>query len=313
MSAHADKILAAVAAEHDTSALVASWRRSIRVHKLHPDQVLTPERDTGGWHMAVEQNGRMLGIARRFINDLATLFADTLSGISVCDANCMLLDIQATWETDTWQRDRSAALGTVYSEAQFGTNACGTCIADERGQMLRGEDHFLTAYTRFKCVSAPIFGPEGEIAGCLVVARNLADCDSRLDPYLSMIVANYARRIEIETFADAFPRAQLMLLPAPNAHPGALLAVDADRCVIGATRLARKVLGAESMRIGAVALEDMIGIAADDESLRSSERRAIQRALARTNGNILAAAQLTGISRSTLYRKMAEYGLRRDS
>jgi Nif-specific regulatory protein len=50
------------------------------------------------------------------------------------------------------------------------------------------------------------------------------------------------------------------------------------------------------------------------ESLRIDywERKLIQEALTRTEGNIPEAAQVLGIGRATLYRKVDEYGLKRD-
>jgi transcriptional regulator of acetoin/glycerol metabolism len=41
--------------------------------------------------------------------------------------------------------------------------------------------------------------------------------------------------------------------------------------------------------------------------LADAERRTIVRALSRVGGNLSAAARLVGISRSTLYRKLAAY------
>ena len=52
---------------------------------------------------------------------------------------------------------------------------------------------------------------------------------------------------------------------------------------------------------GAAALEDM--------TLETVERVLIQKALARWNGNVSHAARALGLSRSALYRRMAEYGL----
>ncbi len=49
------------------------------------------------------------------------------------------------------------------------------------------------------------------------------------------------RRIEAETFRLAFPKARIMLLP--GSETGALIAVDDDDLVIGATRTARGQLG----------------------------------------------------------------------
>ncbi|MEZ4335471.1 MAG: helix-turn-helix domain-containing protein, partial [Sandaracinaceae bacterium] len=46
------------------------------------------------------------------------------------------------------------------------------------------------------------------------------------------------------------------------------------------------------------------------ESLEDVERRAVERALAAFEGNVLQAAKALGVARGTLYRKMERYGLR---
>ena len=43
----------------------------------------------------------------------------------------------------------------------------------------------------------------------------------------------------------------------------------------------------------------------------AAERSAVQQALARTGGNVSAAAEALGISRATLHRKIARLGLGR--
>ncbi|MFY9988538.1 MAG: helix-turn-helix domain-containing protein, partial [Chthoniobacterales bacterium] len=47
-------------------------------------------------------------------------------------------------------------------------------------------------------------------------------------------------------------------------------------------------------------------------NLKLSERAAIEAALAEAGGNLTEAAKRLGIARSTLYRKLEEYGLGRD-
>jgi DNA-binding NtrC family response regulator len=48
------------------------------------------------------------------------------------------------------------------------------------------------------------------------------------------------------------------------------------------------------------------------QSLESTERRTIEDVILNTGGNLSAAAGVLGISRSTLYRKMDQYGIKRD-
>jgi DNA-binding NtrC family response regulator len=51
-------------------------------------------------------------------------------------------------------------------------------------------------------------------------------------------------------------------------------------------------------------------LASEDLNLERLERRAIERALQRTSGNLVEAGRLLGLSRATLYRKLKTYNLR---
>ena len=114
-------------------------------------------------------------------------------------------------------------------------------------------------------------------------------------------MADAARRIEARHFRLAFPGARIVL--APNTEPAisALLAVDDDDLIVGATRGARLALGITDERLaGALPAETVLsGDKEGAESFGEAERGVLQRALLRSRGNVSAAARLLGISRAT--------------
>ena len=113
-----------------------------------------------------------------------------------------------------------------------------------------------------------------------------------------------ARKIEADLFHSRFPRARMVLVPGLDRGLGALLAVDGDDLVIGATRAARSHLGLSGDLAAAPRpVADLLGIEADD-SLQTAERAVLARALARSGGNVSAAARALGLSRATLHRKL---------
>ncbi|RUX14518.1 sigma-54-dependent Fis family transcriptional regulator, partial [Mesorhizobium sp. M2A.F.Ca.ET.037.01.1.1] len=83
--------------------------------------------------------------------------------------------------------------------------------------------------------------------------------------------------------------------------------------VIGATRSARLALGitSEGLAKGLLAADILGDPARAREDLDDAERSVLQRAMARTGGNVSAAAQSLGISRATLHRKLARFSIRR--
>ena len=116
--------------------------------------------------------------------------------------------------------------------------------------------------------------------------------------FLKRHAARYRKRL------GGFDRDALQVLLS-HPWPGNVRELDhaVERAVLMAQgdtiRAADFALHAE--RSGPAALEDM--------TLESVEKVLIQKALARWNGNVSHAAQALGLSRSALYRRMAQYGL----
>ena len=93
---------------------------------------------------------------------------------------------------------------------------------------------------------------------------------------------------------------------------GALLAVDRDDIVLGATRGARQVLGLDDGRLAAgIPAADLLNESQPTRSadLLEAERAALRRAINRNGGNMSRTAEALGISRATLHRKVKRLGI----
>jgi transcriptional regulator of acetoin/glycerol metabolism len=91
----------------------------------------------------------------------------------------------------------------------------------------------------------------------------------------------------------------------------ALIAVDEDDLVIGASRTVRHYLGLTDETLSkplpaANLLGQNMGI---DQGFAAAERSVIQRALANAGGNISTAATMMGMGRATLHRKLKKLGI----
>ena len=139
-----------------------------------------------------------------------------------------------------------------------------------------------------------------------------ADQTEGFNALIAASVGQVARQIESDLFRAAFSKARIVLA-APDAQgAAALLAVDGDDLVIGATRAARRLLSLE--RDGAIRprpVRDVIGAQEDGagNGLDRAERAALLRALTRAGGNVSKAAETLGIGRATLYRRMKRLGI----
>jgi transcriptional regulator of acetoin/glycerol metabolism len=305
---HADKIHAAIASDAAAkSALVASWRRSANVHHLDPATGKGPVRLTQG----------ELNEARRRIEPLLNAAQSSLDrlyqavgGVGCCvllaDRDGIPVDRRGAVSDDKTFQEWGLWTGTIWSEQAEGTNGIGTCLVEQRTLTIHADQHFYDRNTLLSCTTAPIYDHEGNLAAALDVSSCRADLTEGFVNLISMAVSDAARRIEADHFRLAFPNARILMAPTQGKGAGALLAVDGDDLVIGATRAARQSLGltAESLK-KPIPAADLIGRSelAGGE-LRDAERAVVQRALARVDGNVAAAAKLLGISRATLHRKL---------
>jgi transcriptional regulator of acetoin/glycerol metabolism len=175
------------------------------------------------------------------------------------------------------------------------------------------DQHFFTRNVLLSCTTAPIFDEHGDLAAAIDISSCRADLTEGFQRLIGMVVADAARTIEAENFRLAFPDARIVLTPAGERAGASLVAVDSDDLVVGATRAARLTLGLNAQRLAQpMPAADLIGRPRGEaDGVDAAERAALHRALARAGGNVSRAAKELDMSRSTLHRKMNQFGLGR--
>lgn len=289
------------------SRLAASWRRSLVTNGLDPANQKGPVK-LGGISLAHRRQslGLLMSVARPNLDQLFTLVGGAGCCVLLTDSDGVVVDRRATDGDATTFDSWGLANGAIWSEATEGTNGIGTCIVEKRQVSIHGEEHFHTRNTAMSCMDAPIFGPDGRLVAALDVSSCRSDRSQDIIGLIANAVSQTAARIEGEVFQATFPHARMLT----TGVPGALLAVNADDLVIGATRAARKQFGLGSEADFAPRpTADLLGHSEGRDGLESAERAEIIRTLARARGNASAAARALGIGRATLYRRMKQLGI----
>lgn len=202
--------------------------------------------------------------------------------------------------------------GSVWSEDSEGTNGIGTCLVEQRMLTIDRAQHYFSRNTLLSCTTAPIYDHEGNLAAALDVSSCRADLTEGFVSLISIAVTDAVRRIEAENFRLAFPYARVLLAPIAERSTAALIAVDSDDLIVGATRSARLALGLTPECLAKpLPAASILGLGAAAEDLTDAARGVLQRALARADGNVSSAALNLGISRATLHRKLNRFGIKR--
>jgi transcriptional regulator of acetoin/glycerol metabolism len=311
---HADRVLKAISGDDAArSALAASWRRSGRLHALDPAS-LTPSQRLPMTEVdeARERLGPLLRVAQASMDRLFLAVGGVGCSVLLADSDGVVVDRRGAACDDSTFDGWGLWTGAVWSEKYEGTNGIGTCLVEQRVVTIDRDQHFFTRNVLLSCTTAPIFDEHGELAAAIDVSSCRGDLTEGFQRLIGMVVADAARGIEAENFRLAFPEARILLTPAGEREGAALVAVDSDDLVIGATRAARLTLGLNAQRLARpIPAADLIGRSrAEGDGVDAAERAALHRALARAGGNVSRAAKELDMSRSTLHRKMKQLGLR---
>lgn len=309
---HAARVEAAIASgQAARSALVASWRRSSRLHHLDPGGHAAPMRLTEAeLQQARERIAPLLAAAQGAMDRLYQAVGAAGCCVLLADREGVPVDRRGTVADDATFQSWGLWTGALWSEEHEGTNGIGTCLVEQRPLTIDRDQHFFARNTLLSCTAVPIYDHEAALAGVLDVSSCRADRTDAFASLIALAAGEAARRIEADLFRKVFVHARIVLTQAADGSCGGLVAVDADDLVIGATRSARLALGiAPGGALRPVPAADLLGGDAARDHLAGGQRAVLQRALLRAGGNVSAAAKALGVSRATLHRKLKRFEL----
>lgn len=309
---HSDHVLATVQSGQAAaqSAVAASWCRSALHHGLDPAATRRVERH-GDRQLAQmrEANGELLAAASPVLDTLFGSVGRTGCCVVLSNTDGVILESRST-EGDHGLFDAVGLVaGAEWSEAAEGTNGIGTCLVEARPVTILRAEHFASRNVGVSCMDAPVFDPDGQLVAALDVSSARADHGEAMAMMIAALVQDAARQIERDFFCRRFADARIVYAQEVQGRGTALLAVDRDDLVIGATRAARRQFKLGAGKIAqARPLADVLGTG-ERTGFDDSERAVLRQALARSNGNVAAAARLLGIGRATMYRRMERVGM----
>jgi transcriptional regulator of acetoin/glycerol metabolism len=222
--------------------IAASWTRCLE-HGLDPGQPPQINHlDEGELRRARDAAGVLRPLV---LAEMETLY-DQISGsnfmIAFALTNGIILDTIADRTFNPMARTTNIQPGGLWSELGCGTNALGSAAATQRAITVHGGEHFFSRYGKLTCTAAPVFGPDGTVAGVLDASSN---CSSR-QQHTRALVSMAATQIENGLFREHHRGAILVAFHnrAEYLHTlsAGLMALDAEGTVLNMNLRARLFL-----------------------------------------------------------------------
>ncbi|CCD97467.1 sigma-54-dependent Fis family transcriptional regulator [Bradyrhizobium sp. STM 3809] len=182
------------------------------------------------------------GLALAEMHTLHQQIAGSNFMIAFATAEGLLLDIISDSSFSDASDAACIRAGSLWTESICGTNGLGTAAYLKRPIVVHGREHFFARYNNLTCVAAPIFAPDGEVAGILDAS---SDCMSR-QAHTQALVAMAATQIENGLFREQHRGDILIAFHNRGEYlhtlSAGLLAVDNDGRILAANRAARVLL-----------------------------------------------------------------------
>ena len=317
-------------------AILKSWIRCADMGLSVRDTPKTEARSATEVRLLQEKHEALRRISRP---ELDALYSEAreLSGIVILtNAKGEILDLVG----DPAFADKAAQValrpGALWSEEGTGTNAIGTAIAERRGIIVNGPEHYYQDHKILTCAATPIIDPRGATLGVLDISVPA----SQQPAHTLGLVRLAVEQIEHRLFRNGFEGCQTLRFQTdPHllgvAREGIL--VIKDTVVVAANRRGLSLVGKNWDDIDHLRLDDIFeanalathqqkliahdgrefyaqldpdeaharsALPSNPEHLADLELKAIQDALRNHNGNISAAAAALGVHRSTIYRRL---------
>ena len=288
-----------------------------------------------------EENRPLIQAAAAELDRLSRAIAGTRYFALLTDAQGIVIDTRGEVDKHNKHASAIARVGVDVSERSVGTTAISAALTELRPVWLHRGEHFFKSNNVFSCAGAPLFGPTGQCVGML----DLTGVNTPERPELKMLAAQSARSIENMLMRNQPAALQLFInwpgrLRGDDSD--GLLSIDEDGQIVGANIHARQMIAFDHLTphasdVFALPWQSLFDLSHKNEpfeaplwsglriqvqparelhasvcvgthapgALKEVESDLIRRVMQQARGNVAEAAKRLGISRATLYRKIA--------
>jgi sigma-54 dependent transcriptional regulator, acetoin dehydrogenase operon transcriptional activator AcoR len=150
--------------------VAASWQRS-KNHRVTTDRAMAPIVADAELFRHRSKHASLRNAARCALENSRTFLSDANSIMILTDPTGLIIDTQGDARVIDAGRTVHLEHGGRWSEADIGTNAIGTAMAESKPVQIRGAEHFCSEVQRWTCAAVPVHDPtDGELLGVVDIS-----------------------------------------------------------------------------------------------------------------------------------------------
>lgn len=331
---------------HEAAWIERSWRRCLVQGQRPQDRVGFDPVPEQQMRRTAEANQALVSAARPVLQQLGRAIAGIRYFAILTNADGVVVDAQGPIDRSDPRAGLITRVGVDLSERSVGTTAIGAALTELQPVWLHRGEHFFDQTSCYSCAGAPVFGPQGGCVGMLDLtgvdaaerpelkhlaaqsARSIENALALAQPHRLLLRLNWPGRLHGEdddgllcldgegwvTASNGAARQMLTALAGAShgpVHVSELLAQPWEPLFDLAVRAEPapvELLLWSGLRLAC--LPQAAGATAPASGgrmpLRDVEIALIRKAVSDARGNVMEAARALGISRATVYRKLAQ-------
>jgi transcriptional regulator of acetoin/glycerol metabolism len=147
-----------------------SWQRS-KNHRVTVDRAMAPLVADAELFRHRSKHAALRHAARPALESSRTFLSDANSIMILTDPSGLIIDTEGDARVIEAGRTVHLEHGGRWSEADIGTNAIGTAMAESKPVQIHGAEHFCSQVQRWTCAAVPVYDPtDGELLGVVDIS-----------------------------------------------------------------------------------------------------------------------------------------------
>ena len=319
-----------------------SWKRCLQQGMQPQYEVGFSPLSQAQINRTLDQNHDFVQAARPELERLGRAIAGTSFFVLLTDANGVVVDVGGDVDRQDKRIDAIARIGIDLSEQSVGTTAICAALNEKKPVWLHRGEHFFKDTSVYSCAGAPLWNGMGECIGMLDLTGVMSQERPELMHRAALSACSISNALLLRQAHHVVLRLNWPGRLSDDDHDGLLL-LNNEGQVLGANKLARDMLNLElhqqahASDVFAIPLGLLFDAAnsantveiplwsglhlhvkaglqhasqnatqpATTGALQQIQSAMINKAIAHAKGNVAQAAKALGISRATLYRKLA--------